>query len=232
MRKMESIYQSKYKTDSLRKKWVNSIPLLEFQNVSMSYGDLQVFKDFNLTLNQGETVGLTGPSGCGKSTVLRIAVDLVTPTAGEVTFHEMPVSEWDPIELRRKMILVPQEASMFPGTVRDNLQWALDIHHLEHSESEFEEVLSNVLLDIQYLDKIAANLSGGQKQRVAIARALLLKPDVLLLDEPTSALDTDATLAVEESINNMIKASDLSVLIVTHNKAQAERFTSRVIEME
>ncbi len=211
---------------------MSTISLLEFKNVAMAYDGIIVFENFNLKLLNGETVGLTGPSGCGKSTVLRLAVDLVSPVSGEVLFKSQPVNEWEPTELRRRMVLVPQEASMFTGTVEDNLKWALDIHKMDYREGEFERVLKDVLLDIEYLGKVAANLSGGQKQRVAIARALLLKPDVLLLDEPTSALDMEATLAVEEAINNLIKVSDLSVLIVTHNKEQARRFTSRVIEME
>lgn len=211
---------------------MSPISLLEFKDVTMAYDNVVVFKDFNLKLMNGETVGITGPSGCGKSTVLRIAVDLVSPITGEVLFKSRPVREWEPTELRRKMVLVPQEASMFPGTVEDNLKWALDIHKMDYKEGEFERVLQDVLLDAAYSSKVAANLSGGQKQRVAIARALLLKPDVLLLDEPTSALDMEATLAVEEAISNLIKTSDLSVLIVTHNKEQAQRFTSRVIEME
>lgn len=207
-------------------------PVLVFEKVSMRFDGSPIFNDLSFNLKLGETVGITGPSGCGKSTVLRIAVDLASPTAGTVRFYDKDVKEWDPTSLRTKMILVPQEASMFPGRVRENLIWPLTIHDRVCQESDLIKVLEDVLLEEEQLDKVAANLSGGQKQRVAMARALLLEPDVLLLDEPTSALDEDATLAVEETINRLLKDQKQGVLIVTHNKEQAERFTSRIIVME
>lgn len=207
-------------------------PVLEFEQVAMDFDGKTVFRDLSFELHWNETLGLTGPSGCGKSTVLRIAVDLASPVEGEVRFLGNSVSSWDPIELRRRMILVPQEASMFPGTIRDNLEWPLRVHKLPIDDDKMQEVLEHVLLWPIDLNKIAANLSGGQKQRVAMARALLLEPEVLLLDEPTSALDTKATFAVEQTIASLAKAHDIGVVIVTHNKEQAERFTSRVIEMK
>jgi ABC-type phosphate transport system ATPase subunit len=99
-------------------------------------------------------------------------------------------------------------------------------------DEQLKAILQEVHLWPIDLDGNAENLSGGQKQRVAIARALLLKPNVLLLDEPTSALDTDSALAVEKTINSLLNDHQMGVLIVTHNKEQAERFTSRVLELE
>ena len=210
---------------------VNS-PLLEMNDISVSFEAEPIFKGFNLSLCKNETLGLTGPSGCGKSTVLRVAVDLVTPSQGSVYFQDRSVVEWDPIELRRKMVLVTQEPSMFAGSVRDNLLWGLRVHGLCADDEQLETILEEVVLWPSLLDKNAQNLSGGQKQRVSIARALLLAPDVLLLDEPTSALDDESALAVEEVINQLLKERELGVIIVTHNKEQAERFTSRIIEMK
>jgi len=128
--------------------------------------------------------------------------------------------------------MVPQEAKMFPGTVRGNLVWGLRIHRMTTEDKQLKAILQEVQLWPIDLDGNAENLSGGQKQRVAIARALLLKPNVLLLDEPTSALDTDSALAVEKTINSLLSDHQMGVLIVTHNKEQAERFTSRVLELE
>ena len=201
-------------------------------DISVSFEAEPIFKGFNLSLCKNETLGLTGPSGCGKSTVLRVAVDLVTPSQGSVYFQDRRVVEWDPIELRRKMVLVTQEPSMFAGSVRDNLLWGLRVHGLCADDEQLETILEEVVLWPSLLDKNAQNLSGGQKQRVSIARALLLAPDVLLLDEPTSALDDESALAVEEVINQLLKERELGVIIVTHNKEQAERFTSRIIEMK
>jgi putative ABC transport system ATP-binding protein len=197
----------------------------------MRYRDRVLFSDFSMELYPNETVGLTGHSGSGKSTILRFAVDLATPSSGRVICHGKDVSQCDPQEIRRKMVLVPQEATMFPGTVRDNLLWGLKIRESTATDEELIAVLSEVNLDAEILERIAGNLSGGEKQRVAIARALLLEPDGLLLDEPTSALDEASTLAVEAAINDVREKRKIGVLIVTHNREQAERFTSRIVEI-
>ena len=208
---------------------MSEVPLLELKDITMKIDNRVLFTNFNLQLHWDETVGLTGPSGSGKSTILRIAVDLMTPSSGSVLCEGNLVTECDPRDIRRKLILVPQQASMFSGTVRDNLVWGMKIHGLEVQEDELTQVLEEVNLDSSFLDKIAENLSGGEKQRVAIARALLLEPDALFLDEPTSALDEQSTLVIEATIKSVVKKRKIGVLIVTHNREQANRFTDRVV---
>ncbi len=207
-------------------------PILELEKISMSFDGKQVLRDVSLILHQNETCGITGPSGCGKSTLLRIVNDLLSPISGTVRFQEKDVREWNPQELRRRVVMVPQEARMFPGTVRANLVWGLRVHGMTADDEQSKAILQEVQLWPIDLDGNAENLSGGQKQRVAIARALLLKPKVLLLDEPTSALDTESALAVEKTINDLLSDYQMAVLIVTHNKEQAKRFTSTVLELE
>jgi putative ABC transport system ATP-binding protein len=206
--------------------------LLELVDVSMEIDDNYLFKNLNLRLNTREIVGITGPSGSGKSTILRIVVDLVSPTSGQVRCGGQVINECDPREIRRKIILVPQQASMFPGSVKDNLLWGLKINGLDASDDELIRVLEEVRLPKEFLSKNAENLSGGEKQRIGIARALLLEPTALLLDEPTSALDEKSTRAVEQTITDVVEKRDIGVLIVTHDKEQAERFTSRIVELE
>ena len=99
---------------------MNCSSIIKMEEVTMSFGDRVLFEKFSLTLEHNETVGITGPSGCGKSTLLRIATDLITPTSGTVYFEDQDIHDIDPRLLRRRVVLVPQEASMFPGTVRDN----------------------------------------------------------------------------------------------------------------
>jgi len=207
-------------------------PILELEKVSMAFDGKQVLRDVSLILHHNETYGITGPSGCGKSTLLRVVNDLLSPTSGTVRFQGKDVREWNPQGLRRRVVMVPQEAKMFPGTVRGNLVWGLRVHGMTTEDEQLKAILQEVQLWPIDLDGNAENLSGGQKQRVAIARALLLKPNVLLLDEPTSALDTDSALAVEKTINGLLSDYQMGVLIVTHNKEQAERFTSKVLELE
>jgi len=206
--------------------------IIQLSNVAMSFGDRILFENFDLVLNQNEIVGLTGGSGSGKSTILRIVVDLLTPESGIITVLGKPISEWDPRELRRNVILVPQESQMFAGTIRDNLVWGLSKHEETIDDDSLCEILGEVKLDSLKLDDEAFNLSGGEKQRIAIARALVMNPEALLLDEPTAALDEEAALAVENVLNDVIRKRQIGILIVTHNKDQAHRFTSRIIEME
>lgn len=206
--------------------------LLEMRDLKMQYGDKVLFENFDLTLHKNEVVGLTGPSGSGKSTLLRIAVNLVSPSEGKVEYQGRDVREWDPRDLRREMVLVLQQPHMFPGTVKDNLCWGLKIHGMEEDEDTLREVLTEVTLPEKMLGKVADNLSGGEKQRVALARALLLEPSVMLMDEPTSSLDEDSTLAVENTIREIFQERDLGIVIVTHNREQAKRFTNRIVEIE
>lgn len=205
--------------------------LIEFQSISKAYDGRTLFEGFSLTVSNNEVVGLTGESGSGKSTILRIAVDLVTPDAGAVVALGQAVSLWDPRELRTQLVLIPQEAQMFPGTVRENLLWGLRLRGQSADDEVLKGSLREVGLSADKLEKVAFNLSGGEKQRVAFARGLLLEPKALLLDEPTSALDETSALAVEDTINDLIQEHNIGVLMVTHNKAQAKRFTSRVVDI-
>lgn len=205
--------------------------LIEFVDISKSYDGRLLFDGFNLNVRNNEVVGLCGESGSGKSTLLRIAVDLVSPDSGTVIVLGKNVSEWDPRELRRSLVLIPQEAQMFPGTVRKNLLWGLELRGESAEESQLKEVLEEVNLKESMLDKVAANLSGGERQRVALARGLLLEPEGFLLDEPTSALDEASALAVEDSVNDLIRLHNIGVLMVTHNEEQARRFTSRIVNL-
>jgi putative ABC transport system ATP-binding protein len=206
--------------------------LIEFSNVSKSYDGKQLFEDLDLVVRNNEVIGLCGESGSGKSTLLRIAVDLVSPDSGNVKVLGKNVADWDPRELRRNLVLIPQEAQMFAGTVRENLVWGLELRGETAEDSELEEVLGEVNLKAEMLDKVALNLSGGERQRVALARGLLLEPEGFLLDEPTSALDEASALAVEDSINDLIEQYSIGVLMVTHNEEQAKRFTSRVVNLK
>ena len=206
--------------------------ILQLSNVAMHFGDKILFENFNLVIDHNEVVGLTGCSGSGKSTILRIVVDLLTPFSGDIVVLGKPIADWDPRELRRNVILVPQESQMFAGTVRDNLLWGLIRQGETIDDDSLYEILREVKLDSMKLDDDACNLSGGEKQRVAIARALVMNPKALLLDEPTSSLDDEAALAVENVLNDVIQKRQIGILIVTHNKEQARRFTSRIIELE
>jgi len=183
-----------------------------------------VLRDVSLQIPSGSTA-LLGPSGSGKSTLLRLLNRLADPDAGVVRFHGTDVRELDPLDLRRRVGLVPQLPAPGPGTVADNVQFG---PRLEGREVDPEPPVRLAGLDASFLDRDASRLSVGEQQRVMLARALALEPEVLLLDEPTASLDAAATGAVEDALQGL---RGVSLVLVTHDRGQAERLAERTIEL-
>jgi putative ABC transport system ATP-binding protein len=168
-------------------------------------------------LDEGVTV-IVGPSGSGKSTLLRLCNRLEVPAEGVVRFRGADVASLDPLEHRRRVGMVFQRPTPFPGTVRDNLEVAAP----GAGEERMVRALQQAAIDRAFLDRIADELSGGEQQRVCLARTMITDPDVLLMDEPTSALDEEATKLLEQAIHDLV-VDGLRVLWVTHDRSQAER---------
>jgi putative ABC transport system ATP-binding protein len=185
-----------------------------------------VLSGLDLELGQGATA-LLGPSGSGKSTVLRLLNRLADPDQGSVRFHGEDVRTLDPLELRRRASLVPQLPAPIPGSVADNVRYGPS---LRGREVDPVPPLEQAGLDGSYADRDASRLSVGEQQRVMLARALALAPEVLLLDEPTSALDERAREGVERTLAELADGG-LSMVVVTHDRGQAQRLSDRVVEM-
>jgi putative ABC transport system ATP-binding protein len=183
-----------------------------------------VLIDVSMSIPSGSTA-LLGPSGSGKSTLLRLLNRLADPDAGVVRFHGTDVRELDPLELRRRVGLVPQLPAPVPGSVEDNVCFG---PRLEGRDGDPERALRLAGLDPSFLERDASRLSVGEQQRVMLARALALEPEVLLLDEPTASLDPTATAAVEDALRGL---RDVSLVLVTHSRDQADRLTSRTIRL-
>ena len=177
-----------------------------------------------MSIPSGSTA-LLGPSGSGKSTLLRLLNRLADPDAGVVRFHGTDVRELDPLELRRRVGLVPQLPAPVPGSVADNVCFG---PQLDGREVDPEGPVRLAGLDPSFLDRDASRLSVGEQQRVMLARALALEPEVLLLDEPTASLDPTATGAVEDALRGL---HDVSLVLVTHSRDQADRLTERTIRL-
>jgi putative ABC transport system ATP-binding protein len=184
-----------------------------------------VLRDVSLEIPSGSTA-VVGPSGSGKSTLLRLLNRLADPDEGTVRFHGDDVRELDPLELRRRVGLVPQLPAPVPGTVADNVLFGPRLHG---EEVDPEPPLRLAGLDPSFADRDASRLSVGEQQRVMLARALALEPEVLLLDEPTAALDEDAKQAVEDALAGL---PGVALVLVTHERAQAERLADRIIRLE
>jgi putative ABC transport system ATP-binding protein len=197
--------------------------LFQLESVSLARAGRPVLRGLSLAIETGATAVL-GPSGSGKSTLLRLLNRLADPDEGSVRFHGDDVRSLDPLELRRRAVLVPQLPAPLPGSVADNVRYGPALNG-EHADPAGPLELAG--LDASYAERDAARLSVGEQQRVMLARALALDPEVLLLDEPTAALDDRAKRGVEETLGRLT----CSTVLVTHERAQAERLAQRVIEL-
>lgn len=172
---------------------------------------------------------VVGPSGSGKSTLLRLLNRLADPDSGRVLYQGTDVRELDPLELRREVSLVPQLPALIDGTVAENIAFA---PRLAGHSYDSRSALQLAGLDPGFGDRDAAKLSVGEQQRVMLARALALQPRVLLLDEPTSALDEDARDAVESTLRSLRERTAISLVVVTHDPAQARRLADYAVRIE
>jgi putative ABC transport system ATP-binding protein len=199
--------------------------LFEFDDVVVRFGDDVVLDHVTASVPDGGAITcLLGSSGAGKSTLLRLCNRLEVPTAGEVRFRGRPLSETDPLELRRTVGMVFQRPTLFPGTVRENLLVA----EPGADEAQMAEALGRARLPVRFLDRDGDLLSGGEAQRACLARTLITDPEVLLMDEPTSALDPTATRALEE-LGRSLADAGMPILWVTHDLDQADRIADRRI---
>jgi putative ABC transport system ATP-binding protein len=195
--------------------------------VTLSRGGAAVLRGVSASLPPGASA-VSGPSGCGKSSLLRLLNRLADPDGGEVRYRGRPVTDYDVLELRREVCLVPQLPALVEGSVRDNVSYGV---RLAGGESP-ADVLDLVGLDGSFAERDASRLSVGEQQRVMLARALALRPRVLLLDEPTSALDEAARDAVEATLERLREALDVSFVLVTHDLDQARRLAGRTVRLD
>jgi putative ABC transport system ATP-binding protein len=200
--------------------------LFALEHVSYSRAGTRVLHDVELEIEPGATA-LLGPSGSGKSTLLRLLNRLADPDSGIVRIDGRDVRDLDVLELRRRAVLVPQLPAPLPGSVADNVRYGPS---LVGRSVDVSPLLARAGLDDSYAEREARRLSVGEQQRVMLARALALEPEVLLLDEPTSALDESARSDIERTLADLRAAA--SIVLVTHDRAQAERLTTRTVRIE
>lgn len=201
-----------------------SEPAVEFENVVAVRGGRRVLDGISVTFAPARITMLAGPSGSGKTTMLRLVNRLDVPDAGTVRYRGTDVAETDVLGLRRRVGMVFQRPTPFPGTVRDNLAEASD------DASGYARALELAALPTGLLERDTAGLSGGELQRVCLARTLVTEPETLLLDEPTSSLDSESAQAFERAATDLV-AGGTTILWVTHDEQQLSRIAGDVIEM-
>lgn len=211
---------------------------IAFQNVAFRYPsrpEVLALDDFSLTVEPGETVAIVGPSGAGKSTLFLLAQRFYDPHGGTVRIDGVPLTSADPAEIRARTALVPQDATLFAASARDNLRYG----NWEASDEQIWEAAraanaEQFLRDLPqgldtFLGEDGARLSGGQRQRIAIARAVLRNSPILLLDEATSALDAESERLVQEALDRLMQ--DRTTLVIAHRLATI-RAADRIVVMD
>lgn len=185
----------------------------------------------SLEVATGEIVALLGPSGCGKSSLLGAIVGIVEPSAGAVAFDGEDVTH-TPIH-QRGFGLVFQDGQLFPHrSVAGNIAYGLDANGTGRLEREVRVAELLELVGLAGLgDRKITELSGGQRQRVALARSLAPRPRLLCLDEPLSSLDAELRTRLADDLREVLTASGITALLVTHDPAEAARIADRTVKM-
>lgn len=195
--------------------------IVQVKNLSMNFytkeGELEVLKDMNFSLEEGEILTLLGPSGCGKSTILNILTNLLKPTKGEV-------------KINRNIGYMFQKDNLLEWrNIIDNITIGLEIQHKKTPEAL--ENVENLLKTYglwDFKNMYPKELSGGMRQRVALIRTLSVNPDILLLDEPFSALDYQTRLLVSDDVYKIIRNEKKSAILVTHDISEAISMSDKV----
>ena len=214
----------------------NKEPRIHVEHLKKNFGDLEVLKDINIDINEGEVIVVLGPSGSGKSTFLRCLNRLEDITSGVVIVdgYDITDKKTNINEARENMGMVFQHFNLFNNLdVLGNMMLA-PVELKKATKEEAKELAIKLLTRVGMQDKLHAypsQLSGGQKQRVAIARALAMNPRVMLFDEPTSALDPEMVGEVLAVMKQLAK-DGMTMVVVTHEIGFAREVASRVVFME
>lgn len=210
--------------------------MIKVENLTKSFGELEVLKGINQEIKDGEVVVVIGPSGSGKSTFLRCLNLLETPTSGKIFVdgEEITSKEIDINKVREEMGMVFQSFNLFNNlNILDNITLAPTLVkkiEKEKAETRAKELLERVGLPDK-AESFPKSLSGGQKQRIAIARALAMNPKVMLFDEPTSALDPEMVGEVLDIMKDLAKEG-MTMVVVTHEMGFAREVGDRILFMD
>ena len=210
-------------------------PVIEIRHLGKTFGNHEVLKDIDFTVNAGDVTCIIGSSGSGKSTLLRCINLFETPTSGEIYFHGEDITKTKSApKYREKVTMVFQSFNLFNNlSVLSNCTIG-PRKVLKMSKADAHEVAMKYLDLVgmsAYVNAKPKQLSGGQKQRVAIARALAMSPEVILFDEPTSALDPEMVGEVLAVMKDLAEAG-LTMLVVTHEMAFARDVANKVVFMD
>lgn len=205
--------------------------MLEIKNLQKSFDGIQVIKNINLTINDGEFVSFLGPSGCGKTTCLRMIAGFEHQDSGSILFNGKQLDGVPPY--KRKLNTLFQNYALFPHlNVFENVAYGLRASGVKKSElkQRVTEALEMVRLT-GFEERYPAQMSGGQRQRVAIARAIINRPPLLLLDEPLTALDAKLRIEMRQELRSLQKKLGITFIYVTHDQEEALVMSDKIVVM-
>ncbi len=209
--------------------------IIEFRDVTKSFGDLTVYDSMSLSVRHGETLTIIGGSGQGKSVCLKMMIGLLRPDSGSVRVKGVEVPDLDErglTDVRRTVAYVFQGGALFDSmNVLDNVGYALKEHTSmgdEEIEHRAAECLELVGLETSLLLTMPASLSGGMKKRVALARSIAMRPEVILYDEPTTGLDPKNIARIGDMIIKLQRELSVTSVVVTHDMPMAHKVSDRV----
>ncbi len=205
---------------------------LELVSLAASVGSQYLLKDIYFEVFSGDRITIIGPSGAGKTSLLRLLNRLSEPTSGKIYLENQEYGQIPVIQLRRQVMLVPQEPKLLGMTVRDALAYPLVLKGSTKQEisQQLLQVSEQLHIPEDWLGRTEVQLSVGQRQLVAIARALVIQPKILLLDEPTSALDAGRSDRVMQVLTQCLEGC--AVVMVNHQLDLAQMFCDRVLYLQ
>ena len=214
--------------------------MIEVKELRAGFGKKEILRGIDLVIPEKKIIAVVGQSGCGKTTFLkslnRILEEEGGYIKGQILLDGENVMKFPKTQLRKRIGIVFQQPIAFPYSIERNLTYVLKYHYQLNKEQMCEKCVECIKKARLYeevknqMNMSAVKLSGGQKQRLAIARTLCVEPEVLLLDEPCSALDMKNTIAIEEMLMEL--KEQYTIVIVTHNLAQAKRIADNVVFMD
>jgi len=205
---------------------------LEIDRVKKSYGSLDVLKEVNISVGDGDFLVLLGPSGCGKSTLLNMIAGLEEITSGEIRIAGDVVNDLSPKD--RDIAMVFQSYALYPTmTVRQNIEFGMKIRGVPVAErTKATQAAADMLQMSHLLDRRPSQLSGGQRQRVAMGRALVREPKLFLFDEPLSNLDAKLRVDMRTEIKRLHQRLGTTIVYVTHDQIEAMTLATRIAVMK
>ncbi len=216
----------------------NSPSLLRLEQISLkspqqASGSLDLLQDISFELFESDCLGIVGAAGAGKTSLLRLLNRLSQPSSGQIFYQNRPVEQLPVIQLRRQIMLVPQESRLLGMTVRQALAYPLLLRGLDQAmiQQRMQQGLEQLQIPADWLERSEIQLSVGQRQLVAIARAVMAQPKVLLLDEPTSALDAGRTALLLRLLKTLA-AGSIAVVMVNHQLEVLQQFCGRLLLLQ